>query len=115
MCLTVICAWLVVNLFRNPTLKVSGHGRVRLIISRHRPSVSCTPLSSHIRQLTAAPVIRVAVRFSALLGLLLRFCGSRLNRVLLGAESLRVVLFLGFLLVDDHCEELLHLFGHAGG
>ncbi len=64
------------------------------------------------------PVVGVAASFSALLVLVLRFRGSLLGAflgVLLGAQSLRLVLFLGFFLVDDLCEELLHLLGHAGG
>ena len=63
-------------------------------------------------------VVEAAASFSALRALVLRFCGSLLGvflGVLLGAQSLRVVLFLGFFLVDDRCEELLHLLGHAGG
>lgn len=64
------------------------------------------------------PVVGAAASFSALLVLVLRFRGSLLGvllGVLLGAQSLRLVLFLGFFLVDDLCEELLHLLGHAGG
>lgn len=63
------------------------------------------------------PIAGVAVSFSARLVLVL-FRGSLLGvflGVLLGAQSLRPVLFLGFFLVDDLCEELLHLLGHAGG
>ena len=49
---------------------------------------------------------------------MLRFCGSLLGvllGVLLGAQSIGLVLFLGFFLVNDLCEEFLHLLGHAGG
>ncbi|MDF9751484.1 hypothetical protein M2428_002950 [Arthrobacter sp. ES3-54] len=61
---------------------------------------------------------RLAASFNALLVLVLRFRGSLLGAllgVLLGAQSLRLMLFLGFFLVDDLCEELLHLLGHASG
>jgi len=64
------------------------------------------------------PVVRLAVSFSALLVSVLCFFGSLLGvflGVLFGAQSLRLVLFLGFFMVDDLCEELLHLLGHAGG
>ena len=63
-------------------------------------------------------VVGVAASFNALLVLVLRVRGSLLGAflgVLLGAQSLRLVLFLGLFLVDDLCEELLHLLGHAGG
>jgi hypothetical protein len=64
------------------------------------------------------PVAGVAASFSAPQALVLRFCGSLLGvflGVLLGAQSLRLVLLLGFFLVDDLRKELLHLLGHAGG
>ena len=102
------------NLLRDLALNVSGDGRVLLIISRHGPSLSCPRLATHIRKTDGHPFIRVAASFSACWVLLLRFRGSRLDGVLLGAQSLGVVLFLCFFLVDDHCEELLHLLGHAG-
>ncbi|PNI09453.1 hypothetical protein CXX84_04105 [Arthrobacter sp. AFG7.2] len=40
--LAVICSWLVVNLFRDLSLNVSGYRRILLFISSHRPSLSCT-------------------------------------------------------------------------
>ncbi|MET3173371.1 UNVERIFIED_ORG: hypothetical protein ABIB52_001203 [Arthrobacter sp. UYCu721] len=71
-----------------------------------------TPAGGH-------PVVGAAASFSALRALVLRFCRCLLLGVflgvLLGAQSLRLVLLLGFFLVDDLCEELLHLLGHAGG
>lgn len=86
---------------------VRGEARGSQFDLARAPGSACTQPGGH-------PFIRVAASFSACWVLLLRFRGSRLDGVLLGPESLRVVLFLGFFLVDDHCEELLHLLGHAG-
>jgi len=91
----------------------------RMSAAAHRMVSDCTFLL-RLAHTTAGgrPVVGAAASFSALLVLVLRFRGSLLGvflGVLLGAQSLRVVLFLGFFLVDDLCEELLHLLGHAGG
>ena len=114
-CLTIIGIWLVVNLFRDLALNVSRDGRVLLIISRHRPSLKLDPgccrpdVKLTATQSSGWPPVSVPA------GLLLRFRGgSSLDGVLLGAQSLGVVLFLGLFLVDDRCEELLHFLGNAG-
>ncbi|VXC53479.1 hypothetical protein ARTHRO9AX_80174 [Arthrobacter sp. 9AX] len=45
-CRIVICGGLVVNLFRDLALNVSGHRWVLFFISRHRPSLSGTRLAA---------------------------------------------------------------------
>lgn len=82
-------------------------------------ALDCVVAGAHVRRLAAAlssgrPPVSVRCGL-----LVLGACRSSLLGVLLGvlpgAQSLRLVLFLGFFLVDDLCEELLHLLGHAGG
>ena len=93
---------------------VAGTGRERGTETGRRAGQGAGPRT----RTDGHPGVGVAVSSSALLVLVLRFCGSLLGLflgVLLGAQSLRLVLFLGFFLVDDLCEELLHLLGHTGG